>query len=336
MAYDRQMDEPFGLIRDFSATGNDYPETVRIFNQIQGEDGLTVEALRTQDEGWPGDTYRAHRWVAVSNDGDVIGCCDARHVPNQFDPSRYSVLVFVSPRHQRRGWGTRLLRHAEAVLKPLGAREFIGEAKANAVGSLAFLGKHGFEETHRLWESHLDVALFDPSRFSAQIARTASAGVTIRTLANERLRIPDCIERLHALHTGIEADVPRPVQANAVSIETFTWQVTDHPTIIPEASLRVPGRGICRPHVFAPGSRTSLHPVASLDRSDPPSAGPGHCDRPQGGGHRMGAGPRHPGNQDVEQSAQSTHDFHQRTFRIHSGGRNVRVPQGPPRMTRLA
>lgn len=46
MAYDRQMDDPFGLIRDFSATGNDYPATVRIFNRIQGEDGLTVESLR--------------------------------------------------------------------------------------------------------------------------------------------------------------------------------------------------------------------------------------------------------------------------------------------------
>ncbi|MCX5988725.1 MAG: GNAT family N-acetyltransferase, partial [Chloroflexi bacterium] len=180
------MDDPFGLIRDFSATGNDYPETVRIFNQIQGEDGLTVEALRAQDEGWPGDTYRAHRWVAVSNDGDVIGCCDARHVPNQFDPSRYSVLVFVSPSHQRHGWGTRLLGHAEAFLKPLGARELVGEAKANAVGSLAFLGKQGFEETHRLWESHLDVAMFNPSRFSGERDRTATAGVTIRTLANER------------------------------------------------------------------------------------------------------------------------------------------------------
>jgi mycothiol synthase len=237
VAYDRQMDDPFGLIRDFSATGNDYPETVRIFNQIQGEDGLTVEALRAQDEGWPGDTYRAHRWVAVSNDGDVIGCCDARHVPNQFDPSRYSVLVFVSPSHQRHGWGTRLLGHAEAFLKPLGARELVGEAKANAVGSLAFLGKQGFEETHRLWESHLDVAMFNPSRFSGERDRTAAAGVTIRTLANERSRIPNCIERLHALHTGIESDVPRPVQANAVSIETFTSQVTDHPTTIPEAFL---------------------------------------------------------------------------------------------------
>ncbi len=46
MAYDRQMDDSFGLIRDFSSTGSDYPETVRIFNHIEGEDGLTVEALR--------------------------------------------------------------------------------------------------------------------------------------------------------------------------------------------------------------------------------------------------------------------------------------------------
>lgn len=175
--------------------------------------------------------------MAVSNDGDVIGCCDARHVPNQFDPSRYSVLVLVSPSHQRHGWGKRLLGHAEAFLKPLGARELIGEAKANAVGSLAFPGKHGFEETHRLWESHLDVAMFNPSRFSGERDRTAVAGVTIRTLANERSRIPNCIERLHALHTGIETDVPRPVQASAVSIETFTSQVTNHPTTIPEAFL---------------------------------------------------------------------------------------------------
>ncbi|MCX5987229.1 MAG: hypothetical protein NTX54_12145 [Chloroflexi bacterium] len=40
------MDDSFGLIRDFSSTGSDYPETVRIFNHIEGEDGLTVEALR--------------------------------------------------------------------------------------------------------------------------------------------------------------------------------------------------------------------------------------------------------------------------------------------------
>ncbi len=177
--------------------------------------------------------------MAVSNDGDAVGCCDATHVPNQFDSSRYSVLVFVfvSSSYQRQQWGTRLLGHAEAFLKPLGARELIGAAKANAVGSIFFLGKHGFEETHRLWESHLDVAMFNISRFSGERARTDAAGITIRTSTNERSRTPNCIERLHDLHTGIEADVPRPVQANAVSIETFTSQVTDHSTTIPEAFL---------------------------------------------------------------------------------------------------
>lgn len=230
------MENAFGLIRDFNATGNGYPETVRIFCQIEGEDGLTVEALHAQDEGWLGDTYRAHRWVAVSNDGNGIGCCDPRQVPNQCDPSRCSVLVIVSPSHQRQQCGTRLLGHAEAFLKPLGARELIGEAKANAAGSIAFLGKHGFEETHRLWESHLATAMFDPSRFSGELARTAVAGITIRTLADERTRTPDCLERLHDLHAGIEADVPRPVQANAVSVKTVASQVTDHPTTIPVAS----------------------------------------------------------------------------------------------------
>ncbi len=63
--------------------------------------------------------------------------------------------------------------------------------------------------------------MFDPSRSSSERARTDAAGMTIRTLANERTRTPDCIERLHDLHAGIEADVPRPVKANAVSIETF-------------------------------------------------------------------------------------------------------------------
>ena len=207
------------MIRDFNASGDGYPETVRIVNKIEGEDGLTVEALRAQDAGWPGDTYRTHRWVAVSDVGDVIGCCDVRRVPNQFDQNRYSVLV--SPSYQRKQWGTRLLGHAEVFLKPLGARELVGAAKANAVGSIAFLEKHGFEETHRLWESHLDVTMFDPSRSSSERARTDAAGMTIRTLANERTRTPDCIERLHDLHAGIEADVPRPVKANAVSIETF-------------------------------------------------------------------------------------------------------------------
>ena len=122
------MDDPYGLIRDFTPTGNDYPETVRIFNQIQGEAGLTVEALRAQDEGWPGDTYRAHRWVAVSDDGDVIGCCDARHLPNQFDPGRYSVLVFVSPSHQRRG--------SEAHLNQVGVATGMGDTPAWACRSV--------------------------------------------------------------------------------------------------------------------------------------------------------------------------------------------------------
>lgn len=109
---------------------------------------------------------------------------------NQFDPCRFNVLIIVSPSHQRQGWGTRLLGHAEAFLKPLDGRELLGSSRANSYGHIAFLTKHGFEEVHRLWESHLTVEIFDPSQFSGALARITQAGITITTLASEQRALP--------------------------------------------------------------------------------------------------------------------------------------------------
>ena len=72
---------------------------------------------------------------------------------------------------------------------------------------LAFYRERGFAETHRQYESRLELSAFDPSPFAGALAAVCAAGLEITTLAE----LPDTEatpRKLYDAITSLLADVP--------------------------------------------------------------------------------------------------------------------------------
>jgi RimJ/RimL family protein N-acetyltransferase len=79
------------------------------------------------------------------------------------------------------------------------------------------------------------VEAFDFAPFSGAEARPAAEGITITTLAAERQRDPEALEKLHELHNTCEQDVPAVDPVTAIPFELFLAQSVDAPNALEDA-----------------------------------------------------------------------------------------------------
>jgi GNAT superfamily N-acetyltransferase len=167
-------------------------------------------------------------------DGEVVGYAQYRHSPHMFHPKRFRTGVWVHPRWQRRGIGSRLYEQIMEDLKGLEAELLWANAREDRPEGVAFAERRGFREKMREWESWLDVEKFDFTRFKDYAERARSQGIEITTLAAERERDPQCLEKLYELYNLIMVDVPSPAPYTAPPLEHFLENNIEHPDVIPE------------------------------------------------------------------------------------------------------
>src|SRR4029078_13701593 len=97
------------------------------------------------------------------------------------------------------------LREAQAVT--VSCRQYASETEL-----VKLLESRGFAVTSRYLDLRLDVANADVSPLAALVRRLADEGISISTLAEERVREPRFVEKLYELETVLRQDDPARTQ----------------------------------------------------------------------------------------------------------------------------
>ena len=121
---------------------------------------------------------------------------------------RYRLFLVTDPRWLRRGVGDLLLERLTTDLRAANAVTVSCREYASQIELLKFLADRGFKEVDRVLDLRLDVNSIDLSAFSSILEKLKAQGITISTFAEERIRNPRCVEKLHHLATILHEDDP--------------------------------------------------------------------------------------------------------------------------------
>lgn len=219
-------------IRPF--TGDDYEGFAALRNAVFPEYPFSVADWQHMDKHRD-PKCRFARFVA-EQDGLIVGVGIYANMTWMYHPQKFFVDVSVHPEYQRKGIGRRLTDHLMRqveVFEPLVLRTEVREDKARDV---LFVQRYGFEEELLIWESRLDLQSFDVAPFADDLERTQQHGIVIKSF-RELEADPQRNQKLHALITECEQDVPAPDPITAVPYEVWLEHTLDAPGLMPDAYL---------------------------------------------------------------------------------------------------
>lgn len=180
-----------------------------------------------------------HGWLIVEQPAaGVVAYAWFHQIPWSFQRENYKLRLAVHPLWQRRGIGRALMDRALHLLAGRGARRIYARAREDWARSLPFLARYGFTQYAQTFESRLQVALCDLSRFADYAERTARQGVVITTLESELRRQPDSLPAIYQLQCTLDLDAPRddPDQLpTPPSWDAFLATCVRGPLVLPDA-----------------------------------------------------------------------------------------------------
>lgn len=215
----------------------DYEGVVAVSNAVLPDRPSTVEEWRYDDEHYDKKCVN-ERFVAEDTaSGSIAGYAGIWNVAWAFDPQKFGSEVRVHPQWQGRGIGSALWDHLEHDLRARQAVSVKTNIWEKMPEAMQFAMARGFTEVMRAWESRLDVAAFAFDRFAPYVHAAGSHGVTITTLAAERAKDPENLQRLHAMEAEIAQDIPRPPDEvhTPVTFEMFREYAVDAPWALNDA-----------------------------------------------------------------------------------------------------
>lgn len=214
----------------------DYDAVVAVSNAIFPDRITTVDEVRYEDEHFDRTKYAWERCMAADRrTGASVAYAGVWHIPWNFHPRKFAMTIRVHPDLWGRGIGSQLWQR---VLQSLQARQALAVrtmVKEDRPRVLRFVQSRGFTEVMRTWESHLDVAACDLTRFGPDVERASAAGVAVVTLGDELARAPSCLHRLYALDMELGADVPAPDPFTPPEFDLWRQNGVDSPWFIPDA-----------------------------------------------------------------------------------------------------
>lgn len=131
------------------------------------------------------------------------------------------LVLVVHPDHQRRGRGGRLWASLWRELTARGTAAVQPWVRQENAAGVAWLQRHGFTQINPDGPVQFLLAGMDWGPLEAALSAVTAQGITLTTLAEEKERDPECLIKLHELHTTVEADVPGNDPATAPSPESY-------------------------------------------------------------------------------------------------------------------
>lgn len=195
---------------------------LKIYPQLVRGEAATRRQLESPP---PGASWAA--FTALSADSTVVGFVTARRNTSTADPTAGEIsLLHVDGGHRGQGHGTALLHAAEEHLRAIGVRRVRAYVLPDG---LSFATARGYTQSREARYSRLDL-----TSFTVDLS-AVPAGYTLTPVA----ALP--ATALHAAEAAGAADEPTDVAPDALSFETWRYDVWDDPGLDRAISMAVLG-----------------------------------------------------------------------------------------------
>jgi mycothiol synthase len=221
-----------------SERDEDFDAVAAIHCAIYPDWPVTADEMREYaNEVDPARYVRARLVAEDRRRGLVVAAAAYHQLPWSFHPDRYRIRLMVHPDWQGRGIGRRLMDEMMGQLTARGAKWVQARAREDFVRALAFVQQYGFAEYARSFESRLDVAQVDLSRFARYQQRAAELGITFTTLVDELKQRPDCLPAVYQMHCTLDIGAPRdnPELPTPPTFEEFMKHSVHSSRALPDA-----------------------------------------------------------------------------------------------------
>jgi len=161
-----------------------------------------------------------HRFVAVDDEGQVVGYGYGVHYPSGLAGDSH-VTVVVDPDRRNRGLGAALYDEVLRFVRDHGAALLYTEVREESPEGLRFAKKREFEVRSHSIESSLDVSRFDESSFAGLVEAVEEAGIRFFTFADAG-DTPETRRKLYEINRISSIDDPASPDNTFPSFET--WQ----------------------------------------------------------------------------------------------------------------
>jgi RNA polymerase sigma factor (sigma-70 family) len=184
----------------------DWEAVAALSSSLEPRDGEGHELwLRGRKDFDDGRFIRRHYVAEHAETGQLLGYGS---VEQSVYLPRYRLFMAVEPARLAEGVGDLLLERLTSDLAEANAITVTVREDASRAELIDFLGGRGFVETGRVLDMRLPLDEVDLSLCARAVERVAAQGISITTLADERGRDPECVEKLYDFLNILKADDP--------------------------------------------------------------------------------------------------------------------------------
>ncbi len=201
----------------------DLPVLAAMRNLVESEP-ITAEEMGRRMERTPADQI-THRISAVDEEGRMVGMGVAWRTPADQE-GRWFMVVRVLPEVRGSGVGSTLLEALETWCREQGGTVLGTEVREADDHSVAFAKHRGYQTDRHIFESTLDLATFDETRFAGTVEGLEAEGIRIVALADMDDQ-EAWARKVHALVSRTVFDIPGVNMAEAPDYTTWSQWAMD-------------------------------------------------------------------------------------------------------------
>lgn len=182
----------------------DFPRIAELLTQTEIE-SITAELVHEDENRQVAGKIR-RRLVAVTDAQQIVGYAYTVHYPSQ-PTGLFHLVVAVEPGFRGLGAGAALYQEIAHFAQGQGATQLKAEVREHDPDSRRFAEARGFILDYYVFESALDLATFDESRFDGLIEAVEATGLRFFTLADEG-NLPEAQRKLYEINRIAVLDDP--------------------------------------------------------------------------------------------------------------------------------
>ena len=215
-----------------SATQTDYPTIANIHNATWTDHPVLAEDLARVDSKRSKENY-IERFIGVFEHSSIA------EGSIQFVSEKQIYLeVNILTEFQSRGFGRQFYDFLELEIARLNPASLLCYVREVHPFALDFVTARGFVEVLRTYHQTLRISSFDFQGFEEVHKKLEANGYSIKSFAQLQ-EDPECEHKLHALHSAVDADVPRVYDWQAPGFEEFKNKNLENPKMPKEACFIV-------------------------------------------------------------------------------------------------
>lgn len=198
------------------ATEADFARVAELISATQPDAVTEANVLEWERRVLEGQIRR--RTVAAVGSGQAVGYSVVQH-SRSMGEGRFYLWLTVDSAWRRRGIGAQLYDNALAFAIEHGAVLLESEVREDDAGGVGFARQHGFAVNRHIFESIIDLAAFDESRFAGLVEAVQAGGIRFLSLADVDMD-PGYFRQLYEVNYRAVLDDPAST-GNWVSFEEF-------------------------------------------------------------------------------------------------------------------